>query len=1208
MLFADLVGFTALSERRDPEQVKRMVDRCFERLVADIEAFGGRVDKIIGDAILALFGAPIAHEDDAERAVRAALQLHRTVLTSKAQLGFDVRLRVGVNSGEVLVGALRAGGDYTAMGDVVNTAQRLQSAAEPGQVLVGQATYRATRRAVTFRSVGAIAAKGKDAPVPAWVAEGADLPPGYRPDRHRAPMVGRDDEMALLSHTLNVAVSRKRAALMLILGDAGLGKSRLAEEAAEQARCGHDALILQGRCVPYGEANVWWPIADAVRSGCGVEPGDDSTTVAAKVRAAVATAFGRDQDDGPGNRDAAAIETNGDGTAEGPTDDGTRTDAKDGAADAVGRVVDGLLHLLGFEGVLSDVDSARASDEAKRALVAFAGAVAQRRPLAVVLSDLHWADDAVLTMVNALLESNARLPFVVLATARPSLAERWSPPEGEHHSVVVHLDPLERAAAAELLRCLASERLPGLAEHDIDNVLDRASGNPYFLEELVSWLEGSRPTQVPDTLQGLVAARLDGLTVAERRVAEDAAVLGSSGRIEWLATMYREAHGTDTPVTAALVGLQAKDLMAVEDQSWEFRSELVREVAYGTMTKERRAKTHARVAAWLEAEERHDHDAVVDRIAHHYGRAATLTADLGGVAGMGGAITSMTGMAAAPNGQADLDVHSRAVRWLRTAGERAAHADTPRRAALLFSEALTILDTNPACAELGCPDDRVALLLARSSAYGELRQMPQARADADAAREAAEAADNERSTVKAIVAVADAALKAGNQDEALELIDEALGRADKAGDDAGRAVALRIRGFAALMRNDPEAAVASLEPALELYQALGDRRGRAWALQHLSWAHFIGGRMADAESLLHDSAALFAEIGDKGGLGWAMGLLAFTRFYQGYREEAEAMCDEAFGGAGVAGDKWAMGMGQVLTASIHLWTGRAESAVEQAQGALDTFDAINDDYGRVQAVLPLGRALITAGRVDEGFAVLEKARSALLPSDSSRYVAFSAAGLLGAAVQIGDRDRAAAALAVLPRSGLSSDDLTTAGGGEFLASQALLAVQRSCPDEALDLLRNVQRAAGERASSGYTGAVAALALAAAGQLDEALASAVAVDGDERSTYLDRLWAGLARGSIAARRGDQGAVADTFASLTTSIDATDDRIAQAVVRLGHATALEALGTPTGISSSAGTEGAEPGEAAHRFTALGIDPHGWTVVLRQATGLHPTAALT
>jgi class 3 adenylate cyclase len=1144
VVFADLVGFTAMSERRDPEQVKRLVDHCFERLVADIEAFGGRVDKIIGDAILALFGAPIAHEDDPERAVRAALQLHRTVSEARAELGVDVRLRVGINSGEVLVGALRAGGDYTAMGDVVNTAQRLQAAAEPGQVLVGQSTYRATRRAVTYRSAGAIAAKGKDAPVPAWIAEGADLPPGYRPDRHRAPLVGRDDEVALLSHALSVAISRRRAALLLILGDAGVGKSRLAEEAAEQARSCHGALVLQGRCVPYGEANVWWPIADAVRSGCAVEPADPPDVVIDKVRSSVAEALGT------------------------------------GAEDAVDRVVDGLLHLLGFEGVLSDVDATRARDEATRALTAFAGAVAQRQPLAVVLSDLHWADDAVVAMVNALLESNCRLPFVVLATARPSLAERWTPPDGQHHSVVVHLDPLERAAAAELLHTLASDRLSALDAHDVDDLLDRASGNPFFLEELVTWLDGSRPSAVPDTLRGLVAARLDDLTLSERRVLEDAAVLGASGRIDWLAIMHREAYGSDAAVAGALAGLHVKDLVAVDGTGWEFRSELVREVAYGTMTKAQRAKVHSRIAAWLEAEEHHEHDAVVDRIAHHYGRAAALTGELGRSFAL------------------SEDVYGRAVRWLRTAGERAVHADTPRRAALLFSEALTILDTNPACEEQGCPDERIELLLARSGVYRELREMVPARADADAALVIAEEAGNEPGAVRAVVAVADSALKAGSRDEAEKLLDEALRRAEAAGDDAGRASALRARGFAALMRNDPEAAVASLEPALELYSRLNDRRGRAWALQNLSWAHFISGRIKDAEALLHDSAALFSQIGDKGGLGWAMGLLAFTRFYEGYTEEAEAMAEEVFGAAGVAGDRWAVGMGQVLMASIHLWTGRAESAVERARAALATFDGIGDDYGKVQAVLPLGRALVTAGHVDEGFAVLEQAREVMLPSDSPRYVAFSAAGLLSSAVQIGDRQRAAAALAVMPTQQLSSDDVATAGGGEFLVSQALLALQQSCPDEALSLLTAVQRAIGERALGGYPGAVAALTLAAADRPEEALAAAAAVEGDERSTYLDRLWAGLAVAAVDARRGDRAAVETRFAALCDAIDATDDRVGQAVARLGRATALDVLG--------AGDGGVSAAEAASRFAELGLDPDGWTVVLRAAAGLTATPA--
>jgi class 3 adenylate cyclase/tetratricopeptide (TPR) repeat protein len=1147
VLFADIVGFTGLSEHRDPEQVKAIVDRCFQRLVADIAEFGGRVDKIVGDAVLALFGAPIAHEDDAERAVRTALRLPVTLCEAAADLGLDVRLRVGVNTGEVLVGALRAGGDYTAMGDVVNTAQRLQAAAEPGQVLVGQATYLATRRAVTYRSLGTIAAKGREAPVAAWVADGARLPPGSRADRRRAPLVGRDDEVALLSHTLNMAVDRGRPGLLLVLGDAGLGKSRLVEEVAESARQCHDAAVLPGRCVPYGEANVWWPVASAVQVACGVVSGDDQEVVTGKVRAAVAEAL----------------------------------DGADGGAGAVDRVVEGLLQLLGFD-ILQGLDATRARDEVTGSLLAFTSALARRRPVVMVLSDLHWADEAVLDVVGGLLQSTTRLPFVVLATARPGLTARWSPPEGGHHSVVVHLDPLGRDAAAQLLRSLAGDRLAALDDGVADELLDRASGNPFFLEELVSWLDGSGSTQLPDTLRALVAARLDALTRTERDVLEDAAVLGSRGRVEWLATMQREAHGRDAAVDACLRTLQAKELLAVAGDSWEFHSELVREVAYGMMTKQRRAKVHTGIASWLEREEYEHHEAVIDSIAHHYGRAAALSIEVGDApATIGERVT-------------------RAVDWLRRAGKRAARADTPRRAALLFTEALMLLDT-PGVAAPTTADapacDRGELLLARAAAHLELREFGPARADAEAALALADAAADEAAAVAATTQLAEVALWSGTPDEAEALLKAALARAGAAGDDRGRAAALRVQGFAALLRNDPDAAVASLEPALEIYTAQHDRLGKAWALQNLSWAHFIAGRIHDAEALLHASAALFAELGDRGGLGWAMGLLAFTRFHLGYPEEAESMAEEVFGAAGEVGDRWAAGMGQVLTATIRLWTGRAESAAERARQALATFDAIDDDYGRMQARLPLGRALVTAGHVDEGFAVLEQARATLLPSHSPRFTAFSATGLLSAAVQVGDRRRAAAALDVLPSDDLSSDDLATAGAGEYLVSRALLELQHSCPEEALELLREVSRASGERGAAGYCGAVTALALAAAGRGDEAQAAAQVVEDDERSTYLDRLWSGLAAGAVEARRGDRSAVERRFAKLCGRVDHTDDQVAQALARLGWALARQAAGH-AGADETADA-------AADRFAALGIDPDGWAVVLRQAVGLEPAA---
>src|SRR5688500_8438487 len=297
VLFADLVGFTSLSESRDPEQVKNLIDNCFERLVTDIDAFGGRVDKIVGDAIVALFGAPVAHEDDAERAVRAALRMQCTLDEAARDLDVAVRMRIGVNTGEVLVGALRAGGDYTAMGDVVNTASRLQTAAEPGTVLVGSSTYAATRRVVRYEVLEPINAEGREELIPAWRALDAVAPPGYRPERNRATLIGREAELGLMSSSVENAVRNARAALLHVLGEAGVGKSRLAEELASTAACDHNALVLEGRCVPYGEANVWWPVADALRHGCGIRSSDPADRAIELARISVRIALGDDAPD-----------------------------------------------------------------------------------------------------------------------------------------------------------------------------------------------------------------------------------------------------------------------------------------------------------------------------------------------------------------------------------------------------------------------------------------------------------------------------------------------------------------------------------------------------------------------------------------------------------------------------------------------------------------------------------------------------------------------------------------------------------------------------------------------------------------------------------------------------------------------------------------------------------------------------------------------
>jgi len=329
VVFADLVGFTTFSEASDPEQVKALVDDCFAELSQDVTAFGGRVDKIVGDAIVALFGAPVAHEDDAERAVRAALRMQETLARQRHERGIDARLRVGVNTGEVIVGALRAGGDYTALGDAVNTAQRLETACEPDEVLVGSSTYEATRHAIQYEARGSLTVKGREEAVDAWRAVIAIAPPGQRRRHTRTPLIGREPEMALLRSIVDSAVVRSRAHFVLLTGDAGVGKSRLAGDIASYALQAHNARVVGGQCVPYG-ADVWWPIAEAIRGACGLGADDTAAGARQKLTDAVAT--------------ITEIHDEGE----------------------LARITNGLLYLLGHVGELADVDPTRARDDSAR--------------------------------------------------------------------------------------------------------------------------------------------------------------------------------------------------------------------------------------------------------------------------------------------------------------------------------------------------------------------------------------------------------------------------------------------------------------------------------------------------------------------------------------------------------------------------------------------------------------------------------------------------------------------------------------------------------------------------------------------------------------------------------------------------------------------------------------------------------------------------
>lgn len=1180
VVFGDLVGFTTLSESRDPEQVKNLVDRCFERLALDITAFGGKVDKVIGDAIVALFGAPTAHEDDAERAVRAALRMQQTLTDfaageAEGAAGAALRMRVGVNTGEVLVGALRAGGDYTAMGDVVNTAARLQTAAAPGEVLVGPDTHAATRDVVEYEPRGLLHAKGRDARVEAWAACQVLLPPGRRPRRVEAPLVGRDTELELLCGAARASLAHDRAQWVLLVGDAGVGKTRLAGELGSMARRYHGALVFEGRCVPYGEANVWWPVADAVRTACLLEVA--STVELARERI--------------GERVRQALEP--------PA--GERGEVAEAEVD---RITNGLLHLLGYEGQLRGIEPANARDDAVRSLSAFIEASTRHQPVVVLLSDLHWADQVVLDLIDTLLERLSRRQFLLVATARETLLDRWSPKPGHHNAVQAHLDPLGQADTEQLLTALLGHDLaPDLRE----TLLDRSGGNPFFLEELVLLVQSASngdgsggdgaaddaghdhagqdgagaPTRLPDTLRGLVAARLDGLSVDERTVVQDAAVLGRRSSVGALRRMT-EAMGQAVDVPAAVASLVAKDLFTLDGGSLSFRSDLVREVAYGALTKADRAHRHVGIAEWIEAHAPGQFtDDLVDRLANHYGVAADLVAELGHVE------------------LVPADVRARAVRWTGEAAERATRGQVLPMAVHLYTRALELAGPGPS-------PERLALLLGRSRVQADRWELGEARADVEAARAEADALHDEVGEALALTRLGDVEQKEGHPARAVGTLSEAVARLERLGDDAGRAEALRLRGMAEMFQGSFAAAEESVAAACTAFHDSDDCRGEAWALQNLAWIAFVTGRVDLADERLQTALATFRELDDPVGTAWATGLLGFVRFHQNRRSEAQAIVGPVLEQALAHDDRWAAAMMTVLSASLHLWNGETDAAVERASEAEEGFTALRDGFGWSQAVAPLVRAQIMSGRTAEGLGALAALRHAAEAAGNAELQDLAELVGVAAGVQLGDPDLALGAVAGSP-SGAGATD----GGPEPHFQSLGDETRRLSVGVARLQLGDVHAAAAELLAlmdagvSGEgqpVGEVApesvgplAMVLAAVGRVDDAVDLAGAPLDPERATYLDRAMAQVALGLALTRRGgpdDHDHARRALVEARALVDATQDRLGQAVIRLAEVHAQRAWLDPQAPEAERLVNG--------RLEALGVEAAGWSTAFAAVLG--------
>jgi class 3 adenylate cyclase len=562
VLFADLVGFTARAEHLDPEDVREILDAYYGRLRSEIERYGGVVEKFIGDAVVAVFGAPTAHGDDPERAVRAALAVREAVAElNAADPELDLQVRLAVNTGEAIVslGARTEAGEAMVAGDVVNTASRLQTAAPTNGILVGEETYRATRGLVDYGEADPIVVKGKRAALGVWLALGAQTGPGERA-MSTAPMLGRTHEIAVLHRIFDSVTAEERPHLVTVLGDAGIGKTRLATEFTTQLEQ-QGIRVLRGRSQPYGTSTLYGPFAQHVKQFAGIFASDDVPAARRKLRAGITELVSEESSD----EVASHLE---------------------------------LMIGLGAEGEVADRQTLFLA--ARR----FTEGLTGDGPVALVFEDLHWADSGMLDLLEILASRIRDVPLLLLALARPVLLlERPGWGGGLTAYTALSLESLPHSDAAKLAALLAGSR--GL-DADATRLAETSEGNPLFIEELVASV-AERPdaagTELPNTIRGLLSARLDALPQEERSVLLDAAVVG---KVFWRGALER-ILGDRAGLPEALDALEARDLIRREPFSWiegheqfAFKHVLIRDVAYATLSRATRKDLHAAVATFLE--------------------------------------------------------------------------------------------------------------------------------------------------------------------------------------------------------------------------------------------------------------------------------------------------------------------------------------------------------------------------------------------------------------------------------------------------------------------------------------------------------------------------------------------------------------------------------------------------------------------------------
>jgi class 3 adenylate cyclase/tetratricopeptide (TPR) repeat protein len=848
VLFADLVGFTAASEQRDAEETRELLSRYFDTSRRLIELYGGTVEKFIGDAVMAVWGTPTATEDDAERAVRAALDLVAAVSALGQEAGAEeLRARAGVLTGEAAV-TLGAEGEGMVAGDLVNTASRIQSVADPGTVYVGDATRRSTEQTIVYEDVGSFEFKGKDSLTPLWKAQRvvSGLRGSLKSHGLEAPFVGRDRELRQIKDLFHVSAEEQKAHLVSVAGIAGIGKSRLAWEFYKY----FDGIATtiywhRGRCLSYGEGVTYWALADMVRMRCRIAEDEEPASAQAKLRATL---------------DEHILDS----------------EERD-------YLEPRLAHLLG----LAD-HQARDQQDLFAAWRLFFERLAETYPTVLAFEDMQWADESLLDFVEHLLDWSRNHAIFVVTLARPELLERrptWG--AGQRSFTSLYLEPLSPQAMEELLTGL----VPGLPAEVRDRILERAEGVPLYAVETVRMLldrgllvqdgPAYRLTgqvdalEVPETLHALIAARLDGLSADERRLLQDAAVLGKTFTKDAAAALT----GTGEDVEPLLTGLVRKEVLGVqadprspEHGQYGFLQDLVRHVAYETLSKRERRSKHLSAAEYLTGAFAADEDEVVEVIAAHY----------------------LAANEAAPDADDAAEITSKAQEMLVRAGQRAESLAAAAEARRYFEQAAELTEV---------PRERAHLLHQAGRMAGYAGDPEAARVALEASIAIYEQDGDAHASARVLVVLARILAFTGRRDEAMARGERALAvlSADEPGEELALLASRLASGY--WFEGDLERSAERAELALDIAEAQGFHEALVTALRAKGAVAESRGHHEEANALLKHALtiALEHDIPQEATVGYFT--LSDRCFRQDRYTEALGYLDEALAFAQKTGNR-----------------------------------------------------------------------------------------------------------------------------------------------------------------------------------------------------------------------------------------------------------------------------------------------------------------